>query len=411
MKKYFKPKTIIISAALALAVLLTVCMPGCKSSDVPPEASAAAPVSSEKPGAQDTVKAYYDYDTSFLTLGKYKGLEITKDISVSDAEVVQSYYETLNNIAELNTQDENGDVVECDVYKKYKETFVTDRAAKDGDMVNITYKGYIDGELFSGGSAEYASLLLGSDSFIDGFEDAIIGKNPGETFDIDISFPDPYYNNTELSGKPVKFTTTLHYIYPEMSQFTVDIIAEAFIEADRQENGGENEGGYKPEFSTLDEFVAYTKKSIKEKKASDFDDSAANDLIYRIYKDSKFESYPQNMLDDFSASVEGSASQYGIDKDTYLLYFYGISTEEQYDEFSKFQVGAECVIAAIIKAENIKITDAEFGATLEEYVKKYNYPSADELKQDAGETNLLNMMLSEKVLKFIVDEAIINVVE
>ena len=111
------------------------------------------------------------------------------------------------------------------------EAGVTDRAPVDGDTVNIDYVGKMDGEAFDNGSDTGYNLTLGSGSFIDGFESGIVEKKimPGETADIDVTFPDPYQNNPDFSGKPAVFTVTVNFIIATLDDFN-DTMAHALNE-------------------------------------------------------------------------------------------------------------------------------------------------------------------------------------
>ena len=103
---------------------------------------------------------------------------------------------------------------------------ITDRAVEDGDLVNLDYEGKLDGVAFEGGAAQGADLTAGAETFVDNFLSKIIGHMPGETFDIEITFPDPYQNNTDLSGKLTIFTVTINYISGGSNEFTDDFVRE-----------------------------------------------------------------------------------------------------------------------------------------------------------------------------------------
>lgn len=161
-----------MAAALGLAALLT----GCGSDgDVPLN--------------QMKVEKY-------VTLGDYQNLSVTVDAAaVDDTELAA----LVNSVYVDNVTAENGGIV--------------DRAVETGDTVIIDYEGKKDGVAFEGGTAQEASLTIGSGRFIDGFEDGLIGVKPGETVDLNLTFPESY-GNAELAGQPVVFTVTVHFIRP-----------------------------------------------------------------------------------------------------------------------------------------------------------------------------------------------------
>ena len=142
-------------------------------------------------GKEGSAKANYDYDLSeYVTLGKFPAVEIDEE----------------------KIEDELNKAIE-EITSQYGEKAdVTDRAVVDGDIVNIDYTGKMDGKEFEGGSAKGHDLTIGSDSFIPGFEDGIIGKKLGDEFDLKLVFPEDYKNNPDLQGKDVVFTVKINSI-------------------------------------------------------------------------------------------------------------------------------------------------------------------------------------------------------
>lgn len=153
--------------------------------------------------AKELLKAT-DYKVEkYVKLNDYMNMtvELSKDYTVSDADI-QSYIEYLMSM-----------------YPSYE---VSDKkTVESGDVVNIDYVGKIDGEEFSGGSATGQHLEIGSGSFIDGFEDGLIGKNVGETVELNLTFPEDYTNNTDLAGKAVVFTVTINSIDTKKKWYTM----------------------------------------------------------------------------------------------------------------------------------------------------------------------------------------------
>ena len=175
-----------------LAALLSVCMlAGCGAKDTGDGTGSGSGAGTESTALKDM-----DVD-KYVTLGEYKGLAVTVDT----VEVDEDEWDSLvNNVYYGNITAENGGI--------------TDRAVETGDTVNIDYEGKKDGVAFDGGTAQGYDLTIGSGSFIDGFEDGLIGVMPGETVDLDLSFPEVYPNNPDLAGQPVVFTVTVNYIQP-----------------------------------------------------------------------------------------------------------------------------------------------------------------------------------------------------
>ncbi len=167
----------------ALAIGLMGCG-GSASGDASADASADA--------SGDPVKPEYDVN-EYVTLGEYMGLEIT----ATQYEATQDDYDTYLN-----------DLLDSESYYAKSDK----KKIEEGDTVNIDYVGTVDGEEFDGGSATGYELEIGSDTFIDGFEDQLVGVKVGKTVDVNVTFPDDYTNNTDLAGKDAVFTVTVNYI-------------------------------------------------------------------------------------------------------------------------------------------------------------------------------------------------------
>ncbi len=396
LKKRFI-KTAKCLSAMAMALLLLCPVTGCN----------------KKTENSDGSLSYSDYDVSILTLGKYKGVELEKNLTVSEAEIASAYYDDLNNIYSLNEFDKDGKLVtEVDVYKEYTALLIKDTvAAKNGDMVNIDYEGYTDGKKFDGGTATQQDLILGSKSFIDGFEEAIIGKIAGTEFDINVTFPEDYHSK-DLAGKPAVFKIKLNYIYPALSEETTELLAKAYKLSSKNSAGDSfDESKFVPAYTNKDEYVAYTKKTIKSSKESAFNERLESSLLGKIYEDTKFKSYPENLMKKMQTTLENQASTYGVDVLTLTGYFYGIYTEEQLQEFKEYQVGIDCIIAAIVQKEKMTLSEDDFNAGAEKYAKEYNYESAEAFLAVVPRAELENMILGDRVTELIVDEANIVVVE
>ncbi|MBP5750080.1 MAG: FKBP-type peptidyl-prolyl cis-trans isomerase, partial [Firmicutes bacterium] len=172
-----------------------------------------------------------------VTLGQYEGIEVpASEVAVTQEEIENEIKTLLNS--HIETKEVSG------------------RAAQLGDVVNIDYEGYMDGEQFEGGTGNNPSLELGSGSFIDGFEDGIVGHEVGDNFDLELHFPDPYPNNTELSGKAVTFIVTLNSISEEV----VPPLTDAFVTMYLQEDHG---------WKTVAEMRSGIEEQLKEDKLYD----------------------------------------------------------------------------------------------------------------------------------------------
>ena len=360
---------------------------------------AAQETETETETEEDPYIYAFEYDlTDYVKLCDYKGLEYTAaDTSVTEEEV-QSY---IDYILEASASAEQ----------------ITDRAAADGDTVNIDFKGTIDGEEFSGGSAEDYQLTLGSGSFIEGFEAGLVGVTPGETVTLDLKFPDDYFQE-DYAGKAVKFETTLNYIEG-------DTIKPAWNDDFAKSLGIEGVG-------TADELKAYLKKNIEDDKTSSASYTIQSELLDAVVSKSEIVEYPAEMLQVFVDSVrksveeemaemaaetesgtpEASETETGAaessatqntetqsaaetDPDAYFKDTYGQTIED----YCKESVREMMIICAVAQKEGIEITDENFDAELELYAQENNLGTGEILKSQY-QTNYLKLsMIYDRVLK------------
>ena len=203
------------TAAGSLAACLALGLAGCGAkteSTASSQTAESAPATTETATAE-TADPYaylsdFDYSSIFDENGYVAGVTATDYVTVP-ADLKLTLSEEANTVAAEDVDSYIND----NILASFEETVeVTDRAAATGDTVNIDYAGSIDGVAFDGGTAQGYDLTLGSGRFIDGFEDQIAGHTPGETFDVVVTFPDPYEKNPDLAGKEAVFTTTLNSI-------------------------------------------------------------------------------------------------------------------------------------------------------------------------------------------------------
>lgn len=236
---------------------------------------------------------------------------------------------------------------------------------KDGDTVNIYYVGKMDGEAFEGGSCTEDSmpsgydLTIGSHSFIDGFEDALIGKSIGKTYDIDVTFPDPYQNNPDFSGKPAVFTVTLNY---KQGKKITPKLTEDFVKE------------YLPDYESVKDYKAKTRESVVRSMA-----------VEKVCKDTKVKEYPEDnvsrMEKQLKTSIENYLTQNNATLDDYLASL-NISEEDykkQIETTSRQDVANQLVYNAIAQAEDIEISEDEYKKELDTYLANYNCEKESDL--------------------------------
>ena len=315
-----------------------------------------------------------------VRLGQYKGLEI----SVNSAKVTQE---------DIDAQ------IETALSSEAEQIEVTNRAVKDGDIVNIDYEGKKDGVAFDGGTAQGYDLAIGSGTFIEGFEEGLIGAKLGETRDLNLTFPENY-GAQELAGQDVVFTVKVNSIKEEKLPELTDELAQKI----------------NPDVKTVDEFKAYIKDSL-EKAAIDASRNAAySQLLNMVDASSEIVSgndIPAGILNEVieaeKSSFESMMQAYGMDIKTYLS-SQGL-TEEQYNEqikvYSESVARQKLLVRALAQAEKIEVSDADLSEQYENYAQEYGYSSAEEFKSAVEEQQGVDTF-KEAVLTRKVEEMLFN---
>ena len=311
-----------------------------------------------------------------VTLGQYKGLSYEKiNVEVTDDEVE----------AELKAVQE----------KNARTISVSDRPAQDGDIVNIGYKGTVDGEAFEGGSAESYDLTLGSHSFISGFEEQIVGHNIGDAFDVNVTFPEEYHEKS-LAGKAAVFAV-------ELKDISVKELAEINDEFAQDVS----------EFDTLDEYKASILDKIKEEKElrakrekSDklLDMAAANATM--DVPQVMIEDKVNQMLDDFKNSL----ARQGLSIEMYYQYLGGSMDEMKnyYREQAEKTVRARLMLEKVAKEENFEVTEDEvkdaigkigesYGIDAEQMLSMINDEERENMKEDLRVQKAIDMIMDTAV--------------
>lgn len=375
MKKY--------GIAVISAAFLSIILAGCGDNvDTPPvteESSEAVETEAEKVYTDEAYMDYLDVD-DYVELGEYAGVEITLEAPyVSDEQVESSIQSALIN-------------------NPMKQE-ITDRAAKTGDVTDINFVGKIDGETFDGGTAENYELTLGSNSFISGFEDGVVGMEIGETKDLNLTFPDPYPNNPDLAGTPVVFTVTLNKIYETVTPELDD----AFVTGLEIEN-----------VATVEEYRQYIYDDLFAKAQSQYELELENAVLNAVYENSTIKTVPEAMAeryyDRLVTNLTYQAAMYGLDLESFMMYFSGMEPE-QYEEDMKAsaQVAAEqiLIMQAIAEQTGLTVSDEEMEAELESKAVDYSFESADAYKEALGDElkGYREFMMSEKVTAYLIDNA------
>jgi len=309
-----------------------------------------------------------------VVLGQYKGIEIKLVTSdVTDSEV---------NLEIKNLLSQNGDL-------QPKEG-----AVEFGDTAIFDFDGYLDGTPFDGGKAENYSLEIGSNQFIPGFEEQMVGLKSGDEKDLNVTFPENYQAE-HLAGKEVVFKIKLHEVKVKT---TVDL-NDAFVESLKKEN-----------VHTVEELKQSIRTELETTKKTEADNVMTSEIINKVLDNAQLD-IPQAMIDEemkhYRENAEAQAKQYGIDFEMFLS-LSGL-TKEQFDtqilvESTK-RVKTTLVVEAIAKAEGIKANDEELLAKYEELATRYNMP-VDEVKKYLPADVLNNDVAINKAYQFILDSAV-----
>lgn len=273
-----------------------------------------------------------------VTLGEYAGLKATKKVNTVDEAAVEAELKRM--------QDRNGRLL------------TRDGAAENGDTADIDFEGFVDDKAFEGGKAEHHSLVLGSGSFIPGFEDQIVGHTAGEEFDVNVKFPEEYQAE-ELAGKDATFKVKLHEVkYKELPELDDDFAKDV------------------SEYDTLDELKDSIRKGMEANNDKQAEQQVENDLIEQVVGGMTVE-VPQAMFDarveELVQDFEYRISQQGLKLEQYLQYM-GTTMEQfkgQFAEQAEKQVKMRLAMEAIVAKENIEAAEDEFEAEVKRIADAY----------------------------------------
>jgi len=307
-----------------------------------------------------------------VTVGEYKGLTLT---SVTQATVDEEIAAMLEHYAEL---------VEVD------------RAAEDGDTVNIDYVGTKDGVAFEGGTAEGYDLVLGSGSFIDGFEDGLIGAVTGEVRDLNLTFPENY-TNADLAGQAVVFNVTVNSVKEEViPELTDAFVAEKFPD----------------HYATVAEYTEALRETLNlETYYEQVTDQIMASSEVSKYNEDEVAVEKQALIEEYTSFASYYGSMYGLDTETAIQYFLGFESTEAFEEemgnYAYDVVKNAMIIKEIAAKENIELTDEVYNAKVTEYAANYGYEDNASFIEVYGEDMVRKSLLAELVMEFIIDNAVI----
>ncbi|MDF2888172.1 MAG: trigger factor [Lacrimispora sp.] len=310
-----------------------------------------------------------------VTLGEYKGIEVTK----ASAEVTEEDIEVeLKKVQEQNS----------------RLVTVEDRPVEDGDQTVIDFEGFVEGKSFDGGKGEDYPLTIGSHSFIDTFEEQLIGKSIGEACEIDVTFPNEYHS-TELAGKPAMFKVTVKEIKrKELPELNDEFAGEV------------------SEYDTLEEYKNDIKEKVAEKKqkaaATENEDHVVEKVVENAAMDipePMIDSQVGNMVNDYARRMQSQ----GLSLDQYMK-FTGMTIEtlrEQMKPQALKRIQTRLVLEAVAAAENIVVSDEAVEKEIATMAESYNM-EVGQIKEYLGESGIAQMkddLAVQEAVDFLVAEA------
>lgn len=319
----------------------------------------------------------------YVTLEEYKGVEIIEEAPSVSQEDVDRYiddYILASRAVKIPVEDR------------------TD--VREGDTANIDYTGYRDGEPFDRGADQGFDLVIGSGSFIPGFEEGLIGANVGDTVSLDLTFPENY-GNKEMAGVSVTFEVTINGLsISELPELTDELVKELAVE----------------ECSTVEELNSYIHDYLSSVAMRTYEQNIKNDVTGAVMENCTFkEELPSGLIDRYYdvliEDMTETAASVGLDLNTYVQNYYNMD-EAAYTAIirnnAQMMAKQYIMFQAISDAEGLNMTDEEKARTMEELAQNYGFQSVDSLKEQMDEESLSEYMMAEKVVAFLLDNATIN---
>lgn len=319
-----------------------------------------------------------DLEKYVTSVGEYKGLELIGEKPEITDEYMQSYVDYM-------------------LENSKEPVAVTGRPVQAGDVVNINYEGKKDGVAFEGGTAQGYDLEIGSGSFIDGFEDGLVGCNVGDTVDLNLTFPEQYHSE-ELAGQAVVFTVTINSI----SELVKPELTDEFVKTLGVEN--------------VEQFYQEVRLSLEEGANATYENELQTQITEKLMEICEFsDEVPEGLFSYYKeqiyANFENQAASMGIGLTDFLSLYYGM-TEEQFE--SEIETGAansarQAMACAIIaQKEGLLVTDEELNASIEENYVNFGFESVDAFMKDGKPEDYRDYLLTTKVLDFLMENAVVT---
>ena len=303
-----------------------------------------------------------------MTLAEHKNLKVTDVRPSVDDESIESYINSRLLVGKI-----------------------TSRAVKEGDVADIDFEGKKDGVAFDGGTASGYKLAIGSGSFIPGFEDGLVGVMPGETVDLNLTFPENY-TNAEMAGQDVVFTVTVNSIEGSASYETVtpEEMAEMGLS-----------------YKTKEEVWEAGKTEVEKNAEETYKANAKSAVVQKVVEESTIKSVPDYLVEEeaqnYNHYLESLAqAMYNMDLETFVTNAYGVTMEQynaQMNEMFTDTVRQYLVMEAVSRAEGIEISETMISEKADQEAAEYGYTSGEELIREVGYATYRMSIVQEQVVE------------
>lgn len=370
------------TAALLAAVMLTMTACGGKdtvdTTDTGEETAESVEESTEEVEEEllsyDPV-LYKDLTSTIVSMGEYKGITAVRNVEeVTDGDVQK----------EIRT-----------VKASYGELVDVDREAEEGDVVLIDFTGYVDGETSDSLQGTGYSLELGSGSLVPGFEDQLIGVKADEDRELNLTFPEDYYE--DMAGRDVTFDV---HVY-QVQTYEVEGWGDDFV----KENLG---------YESIADMEAVVRQELEAQAEEDADANVEYDLIAALLDSSEYdvqETDVEAYIDQMMSEYQSYASAMGVDLETFLQTYLGVTEaqlRELFRETAVFRVKMTLTFHDIAELEGIEVSDEEYQAQVNSLAEQYGYEDGAAVEAVYSQEMILEQMIQEKVIDLIVDNAVIE---
>lgn len=364
---------------LVLALCMTAAVTGCSSdkddtkqedTNKKEDSSAAADLGLAKDTRIVSVSA--GEMSKYITMGDYKGIDVKLEVEEVTDDQIQS---TIDNTLTSNAVESTDDQAEV----------------KEGDIVNIDFVGKKDGEAFDGGTGEDYDLTIGSGSFIEGFEEGLIGAKKGDMKELALTFPESYPSE-DLAGQDVIFEVTVNYIktLPELTDEWV------------KEN---------TEYDTVDAYKEGVRAELESSNESAAQSTATNTAWNQVLDAAEIKEFPQEDIDkaiaEYESSLQSYADQQAMTTDEFLE-AQGMTKEDfdkQAQEYAEYKVKQLLAAQAVMDAEELTLADDEIQTVIDEMVTNFGVDDISALTDQYGKDSVIESVALTRINEFVLDNA------